>query len=82
MAGPNPTPPRKQTVERKSGQSCFEYHHSLIGTSINVDGTSLSDLSAYKKGGAVDGAIWGADGPQQGWDSCNLIHAVTAGFFS
>jgi len=30
----------------------------IIGTSINIDGASLSDLSAYKKGGGVDGAIW------------------------
>ena len=31
----------------------------IIGTSINVDGASLSDLSVHKKGGGVDGAIWG-----------------------
>jgi hypothetical protein len=50
----------------------------IIGTSINVDGASLSDLSVYKKGVAVDDDIRGAGGRQQGWDSCNPIHAILA----
>jgi hypothetical protein len=73
MAGATPRA-TTTAATRKSGSTCFEYHCSPIGTSINVDGASLSDLSVYKKGGSVDGAIWGADGPLQGWDSHNATN--------
>ena len=57
MAGATPRA-KEVAMMRKSGRSGFQLsHHSLIGISINVDGTSLPDMTGYKKGAGVDGTM-------------------------
>jgi len=40
-----------------------------------VDGASLLDLSVYKKGGGVDGDIWGG---QTALSKAGIVHAAMA----